>query len=282
MKRRQNKCFIASVALHSLLVSLLVFGPAFVSSKTKSEEIAPLDFTPLLTTYDNAKGGGDPAAPQLPPRPPDVRPTPPTQPKQPLAKPPEPQQQKQETLTPPRAVEPTRKPAPEISDIDPRNIVKRKQPPQSRTPTSAENDAGKVSNERRKQAARILGQIVNRSSGGASAATPITLRGPGGGGLPYANFYQAVESAYRREWQSWIPKGITQEGLVVTTSVTIARDGSVFSSQIIRGSGNPEVDQAAEQTLSRVRNVPPLPATETKAQITITIEFEVKPTHSTG
>ena len=39
MNRLQKKCFIASAGMHLLLVLILIIGPAFLSSKSKIEDI---------------------------------------------------------------------------------------------------------------------------------------------------------------------------------------------------------------------------------------------------
>ena len=49
MNRLHQKCFVASTGLHLLLLRDSVVGPAFLSSKSKSDSMPILDFHPLKT-----------------------------------------------------------------------------------------------------------------------------------------------------------------------------------------------------------------------------------------
>ena len=46
MNRMQQKCFVASAGFHLLLVLILLVGPAFLSSKSKSDNSPILDVIP--------------------------------------------------------------------------------------------------------------------------------------------------------------------------------------------------------------------------------------------
>lgn len=64
MNRLGQKCAIASIGLHLLLLVVLVVGPAFVGAKSKPEDNMPiLDFIPIKTTDDKVSGGGNPNGP---------------------------------------------------------------------------------------------------------------------------------------------------------------------------------------------------------------------------
>src|SRR5258707_394068 len=58
MDRVQKKCFIASAGIHTLLVVILFVGPAFLSSKSKIEDMAILDFVPVRNVDALVSGGG--------------------------------------------------------------------------------------------------------------------------------------------------------------------------------------------------------------------------------
>src|SRR6266404_2711288 len=77
MNRTQKKCFIASAGFHLLLVVVLFVGPAFLSRRSKPDNLPVLDFVPFKTVDSAMSGGGDrnarptvatPPAP-LPPQP---------------------------------------------------------------------------------------------------------------------------------------------------------------------------------------------------------------------
>ena len=99
------------------------------------------------------------------------------------------------------------------------------------------------------------------------------LKGPGGGGVPYANWIQAVKSVYDRAWI--LPTGIASDSGFAIATVTIARDGSVVSAEIVRRSGNAAVDDSVRTTLDRVRYAAPLPDDAKEDQRTISIKFDV-------
>jgi TonB family protein len=124
------------------------------------------------------------------------------------------------------------------------------------------------------EARRAIGQAVSGIEGGLSGSTSIELKGPGGGGLPYANWLQAVKSVYDRAWV--LPEGVTDDSASTTVSVTIARDGRVISATIARFSGNATVDHSVQLTLDRVRFAAPLPDDAKEEQRTVTINFNVK------
>src|ERR1035441_5607824 len=95
MNRMQQKCFVATTGLHLLLVLILLVGPAFLSSKSKSDNLPIVDVISGKTIDDLFSGGGNPLAkpppfaPPAPPEPKIAQPTPsPEQPKVREAEPP--------------------------------------------------------------------------------------------------------------------------------------------------------------------------------------------------
>ena len=71
MDRLQKKCFVASTGFHLLLVVILIVGPAFLASHSKSEDMPILAFIPVKTVDALVSGGGDPhGSPPPPPAPP--------------------------------------------------------------------------------------------------------------------------------------------------------------------------------------------------------------------
>src|SRR5258708_26108377 len=76
MNRLQKKCFIVSAGVHLLLFVILLVGPAFLSSKSHSEDVQALDFYPSKLIDAAFAGGGNrnakPPAPIQPPSQPPV------------------------------------------------------------------------------------------------------------------------------------------------------------------------------------------------------------------
>ena len=79
MNRIQKKCFIASTGFHLLLMVILLVGPAFLSSSSKTDNRPMIDIVPLKTIDEAmAPSGGNPNA-----RPPEPQPQPPARRPQP-------------------------------------------------------------------------------------------------------------------------------------------------------------------------------------------------------
>jgi TonB family protein len=288
MDRLQKKCFIASAGVHLLLALILLVGPAFLVSKSKPDDLPILDFVPLKTVDALVSGGGNPHAKPPPP-------APATKPEPPAPPPPQPEKVQPD---PPKELARENKPEPKppveesfIPSPDPKpkkveistKLVTRTRDTKSDTKAREEAKAREAAKEwadsRRRMVSaidRVTGHISSEVSGG----TTIELKGPGGGGVPYANFLQAVKTVYTRAWI--VPDGVTDDDGTVAASVTIAKDGTVVSAHITRRSGNSGVDQSVQATLDRVRFAAPLPDDAAESQRTVTINFNVKAKRSLG
>jgi periplasmic protein TonB len=264
MNRLQKKCFFASTGLHLVLVFVLIVGPAFLMPGSRTENLPTLDFVPVKTVDALISGGGNPKAQPPPPAPPT--PTPPA-PAEALPTPTPPETAKvSEPETRSLEVSKERKRKVEVST----KLVVRK----TNEPVDARAAEKRARDEaRRQQAASAIGQAVRGIEGGLSGSTTIELKGPGGGGLPYANWKQAVKSVYDRAWL--LPVGVAADAATAAATVTIARDGEVISAKLTRFSGNGDVDQSVQATLDRVRFAAPLPDDAKENERTITIYFDV-------
>jgi outer membrane biosynthesis protein TonB len=275
MNRLQRKCFIASAGLHSLLALILLVGPAFLSSRSQPDNMPILDFVPVKTVDALMSGGGNPnarppaPAPPAPVAPPVAAPAvqpPPEKVVPPEPAPKEPVKEVKPIKTEPESLEVNdgKKHRVEVSTT----LVKRS--PDAVAKARAEAQARAAAEERR-QASAAIGRAVAGIEGGLSGSTTIELKGPGGGGVPYANWVQAVNSVYQRAWN--VPPELSEDTPAVKASVTIARDGTVVSADIIHLSGNAAVDQSVRVTLNRVRHAAPLPDDAKEDQRTIIISF---------
>ena len=100
------------------------------------------------------------------------------------------------------------------------------------------------------------------------------FKGPGGGGVPYANFLDGVRKDYTDAWI--VPEGVTDDQATAIASVTIQRDGTVLEAHILTPSGNALADQSVEAVLRRVKRTVPLPDGAKENQRTVKIKFNVK------
>jgi len=280
MKRLQTKCLIVSAGFHLLLVVILIVGPAFLSSRSKVDDMKTLDFVPALAIDQAFNGGGNPKA-QLPP--PNPIPTPPTPQ---VAQPPPPPAPTQPVEKPEPARIPVSQTKPEADEIATDKTAARKHEfilkpvahrntnENSRQPSESDRQAKEFA-ERRKRAAEAIGQTARNLSHDVSSTTSIdTNYGQGGGGEAYANYAQIVKSIYEQQWIA--PENADNDEAITKVTVTIARDGSVVSSRIVRASGDPAVDSSVQRTLDRVTFIAPFPESTKDKERTYTINFNLK------
>ena len=291
MDRLQKKCVLASTGIHLSLLLILLVGPAFTASRSKPDTMPVLDFVALKTVDDAMSGGGNPNAkpppatmekPQLAPAAPIVNPTPPPPEK---VQPPEP---RKETVkeAPPRedpeySLEPSKERKPRKPIIDLKPVTRPSQDAKNEAKAEAlAREEARQETQRRRRIAAAFGNAVDNLEQSLSGVTTIELKGPGGGGVPYANFLQAVKSRYQQAWV--VPDGITDDNATVAASVTIARDGTVKSARITRSSSNAAVDRSVQVTLDRVKWAAPLPDDAKEDQRTVSINFNVAAKRGTG
>jgi TonB family protein len=292
VNRLQKKCFLASTGLHLLLLLILLVGPAFTASRSKPDNMPVLDFVALKTVDDALSGGGNPNAKPPPAtfvKPEPVPPAPAAKPQPPppdKVRPPELQKETVPEVAPRKdpeySLEPSKVPKPRKINID-LTPIKRPRDTQDDAKAQAQAEAredARRDRERRQRIAAAFGSAANNLESSLSGSTVVELKGPGGGGIPYANFLQAVKSIYQHAWV--VPDGITDENATTGAAVTIARDGTVVSSHITRSSGNPGVDRSVQVTLDRVKWAAPLPDTATENQRTVTINFNVAAKRAAG
>lgn len=272
MNRTQRKCLIVSVGLHLLLPTIVLVGSGFFS-RPKPDNSPTINFIAVKTVDDLLSGGGD-----------NTVKSPPAQ----LVVPPAPQTSPAPETPQPPVVE--RTPTPPVPDVKPDSIpveppkhptvshvhhidVNTQEVVRNNSDVKAVKDAAKAREAaERHREADAVGQAIAGIRGGVAGSTEIRLQGPGGGGVPYANFLSVVKRVYQEAWL--VPDGAPE--VTVKVSVTIARDGSVVSSRIIDQSGNAAVDTSVEMTLDRVKYVAPLPDGAKEDQRTVTIVFDVK------
>ena len=114
-----------------------------------------------------------------------------------------------------------------------------------------------------------------------SRGTEIKLgNGTGTSGVSYGNWLSAIKKIYTDAWV--VPDGVTDDSATVTASITIARNGEVLSTSIVRGSENPLVDHSVKAALDRVTHAAPLPEGAKEDQRTVTINFNVKAKQGLG
>jgi TonB family protein len=282
MDRLSKKCVITSAIVHGTLVLVLIVGPAFLGSdEPKFDPKEIIDFIPAITIDKSLTGGGNPNVVQVIPQPqPQPQPQPRPQPEIPQPKPerhPDPEPEK--TKPPEKVVKPVEptKPAPDPESLETHTKPKIDLTPKTRNSTRPQVTDTAAETRAREKAAREkaakLESALNNIREGASGAVPIDeLRGPGGGGLPYAGFKQALASTYMRAWL--IPSEAADENGKAVATITLGRDGTVISARISKSSGNADLDKSVQRALDKVSFVAPFPESMKEAQKTFSLEFD--------
>jgi protein TonB len=275
MNRLQKKCFITSAGLHLLLLVILLVGPAFLSSKSTTEDFV-IDFIPSQFV-DGKSGGGNrnakppPAAPAVAQPPPQAQQKPPPE--------------KQREPAPPKVTLKNQKADPESLETkpEPKNrtpqvsteVVTRK--PNTRTP--AKKDSSITDNQaKERQLAdakrKAVATAAQRIGESTSSATTIEEYGPGTGGPAYANYAAWVKTKYENAWEA--PEDTATDDAITKVTVIILKDGSVLSARITRPSGDSQVDSSVRRTLDRVNFIAPFPEGAKENQRTYIINFNLK------
>ena len=286
--RLRQKCFVASAGIHLLLGLILIVGPAFLASRNASDNMPILNFVAYETVDAAVSGGGSPTAkppPPAPPTPTPPQPLPPAPPQVEKTQAPEPVKEivkEYEKAQPKPTTEPA-EPSPEPAPRKPKistELVTRTPSALARERAKASAAQAKTEAQARQRLAREFGRAAGSISSDLSGSTEVELPGPGGGGVPYANFLQAVKSVYTQAWM--LPDGVTDDDATVTASVTIARDGTVVNARIIRASSSLEVNRSVQRTLDSVKWAAPLPRDAKEDERTVNINFNVKAKKALG
>lgn len=297
MNRLEQKCVIASGGFHLLLIVILVIGPAFLISKSKSDNSPILDFIPGKLIDAAFSGGGNPhgtpppPAPPAPPAPQVAQPAP--QPER--VKAPEPEKVR-EPETPKEPVKEVRTTKPDRDSLETSNDHKRKKPEVSTTPIVRKQDTGKSvkkpsttsstdTEERRmadarKRAADLIGATAHNIGKDVSPGISMDPIGPGGGGEVYAPYDEYVRKIY---WEAWTaPEDTASDQAVTKVTVTIENSGTVLSARIISPSGDASVDRSVQRALDRVTFIAPFPEGAKEKERTYKINFNLKAKRLTG
>ncbi len=289
MDRLQKKCLIGTASAHALLILILIVGPGFFRSTPKMDDMPVLVMIPTTLT-DSKMNSGQQAPTQPPPQPkplppqpkPEVTPPPPEpkptpEPPKPVVKQEEPDQPDQPDKPSPDAVVPVKpvKHKPHVIKVDTSHPIKRtiKQTDN----TDAEADAKEVKRER-DAARRAFTSAMKNIEKNTSTATEVTM--PGTSSVSYANYAQAVKSAYDHAWK--LPDDIANDDDDTLVKVTIASDGTVVSSRIVTASGDAKMDDSVQRALDTVTYIGPFPEGATEKTRTFTINFNLKSKRQNG
>jgi TonB family protein len=282
MNRTQKKCFIAATGMHLLLLVILFVGPGFLTSKRSPRDLQMLDVIPANLIEAAFVGGGNPNA-----LPPVTQPLP-QPPASQLAAPqperapkPEPAKEAKPLKPEPDPVAPKLENKLRKPEVSLKPVVRKPTKPTSKPDTNSDNEADsqtRADAERRKLASNIARSLRE----GLSSSTTVDIRGPGG--EAYAGYENVIQSIYQKQYdQALIGAGGIAEGHAeVEVSVTVKRDGTVLSAQLVTPSGNAALNKLVQRVLDKVTFIAPLPAASKDPQRTFNIIFDLKPKKAIG
>ncbi len=299
MTRLQKKCFLASAALHGLLVLVILFGAAFLGPPKEKSLPNRINVVPSrLIDALLAGGGGNPNLPRtddqvkgnslnpahsspepLPPPPkpaeivrarevpqPQARPDPvrTETPKTPVARPAE--------IPRPNAT--TKTPVPTKDTLDLVPTVRGPNPKDKAKADAQAQEAARKQAEYRRELAAKLGEVTSGLKAGFEGGTKVDVGGPGG--EAYANYSSFVQAAYDAAWR--VLPDLASSDHVVTVEVVVASNGRIVSQRIISRSASARMDKSVQNALDKVKQqgLPPFPQGARDAERTFTIEFNLK------
>jgi periplasmic protein TonB len=301
MDRLQKKCLVGSTLFHGFLLLLLLFGSAFFVARERPMNLPRINVVPSRLIDDLlAGGGGNPNLPRtddqqkgqtLAPQPvekvqPKSLPSEPVRPPVAPKEVPKPVMEKTPAIKPSDLQKPepkpkeTPKPADDIfSQLKPIKPTKTERE-KARKEAEAQEKARQAAEATRQarlaqqRLASAIGQATTALQRGFQSGTKIEVGGPGG--EAYANYAAFVQAMYDEAWK--VKPDFADDDASVSVKVTIARDGRVIDSRIIRRSGISLMDKSVQRALDEVKRkgLPPFPESSRDAERTFEIEFNLK------
>jgi TonB family protein len=290
MDRLQKRCFAVSLLLHGVLVGIVLFGSAFLTSREKPETIPVLTFIPDLATDGQFAGGGNRVL---------GSPAPIVQARQP-SPPPVTRQSSPPPVTPPVRT-PTREPDPvrpnntrqptvearqqsriqlpaealRIVDRGGKKASDRKAPRSPPPSTARPSDSpGSTANGQRNRVAQRIQDSINHIGNSTSGNTTVESPGDGTGGPSYATYAAFIRKIYMDAWQQ--PEDMQDGGAITEVEIEVAKDGTVINSRIIEPSSNMRMDRSVLDVLRRVIEIKPFPPSWKEERRTFRLRFDLK------
>lgn len=276
---------LVSLSIHALALYFILMLPPL---KAPVKRVVPVDAITMTAVVPKPEGGqagssGGSSSPELQtvskPIPPP-KPLPPATPKpkpKPVVKPPPPPKEFPDPEPIPRPLAMPR-PAPPAADLRPTPTVT---PPRPTPPSSvASSNTGLNSTATGSGIGRGSGMGTGSGTGSGSGVGSGQGTGSGrgsgtgsgaGSGAALQGYLSKVRSLLERNKiypsQS---RSRNEEGIVVVR-FSISSDGSIGGVSLSRSSGHPGLDQAAQETVNRVRRFPPFPGDFQRPSLTVQV-----------
>lgn len=186
---------------------------------------------------------------------------------------------------------PPAKPAPTkpgIKIADTKTLYSRKSEEDAKAKQKAEAEeraqsvaAAKAAQQAHLQRVEKMKSILGGIQGGLSS--PVDINIDAGGGPNAAAFLDYGQMMVRTYEQMWLtPSSLADSSSVVAVTVTVARNGRVLEWRVVKASGNGAIDRSVRETLQKVMQFEPFPASFRESQKTFNIDFNLKAKRNTG
>jgi TonB family protein len=152
------------------------------------------------------------------------------------------------------------------------NLTKVTRTTTTKTTDTSEADERREAQRAAEARARAFKNAASSISKNTSSSTVVDM--PGASTAAYATYTDALASIYYDAWTP--PDDTSNDDAITKVSITIDRDGTVVSAQIVGRSGDARVDASVQQAIDRVKNVPPLPAGSKESRRKVILNFNLK------
>jgi len=141
--------------------------------------------------------------------------------------------------------------------------------------------AAKAAQQAHLQRVAKMKSILGGVRGGLSSPVDIHIDAGGGpNAQAFLDYGQMMVRIYEQAWL--VPPNLSDTLAVVGVTVTVARNGRVLDWQLRRPSGNSAIDKSVRETLQKVFQFEPFPASFREPQRTFNIDFNLKAKRTTG
>jgi len=285
MNRLQKKCFVFSLGLHGSVAALILLASAGFRDRPQTSPPPTIMSIIPANIVDRAVAGGASPAVTLNQPPQQLRPAAPPAPLQ-RAQPPAPRQTarvEHPRPEPQRSDDVALQPAPRIHKTHEihtsyelvSHSTSNKKPETNHSRESSMRDDAR----RRKEIQESLDQLVSGVKNIGAPSTTVEIGGSTGGEA-FASYRDVIFNAYYHAWIT--PDSVTDRTASVDAKVTIARDGTILSAEIVRPSGNVALDKSVERALRFVTKLPPFPASARDEERTFKIQFSLEAKDTSG
>ena len=177
---------------------------------------------------------------------------------------------------------------PAIKIADTKNLVSRKTEEEAKAKERAVAQeraeaaaAAKAAQLAHQQRVAKMNSILGGIQGGLSSPVDINIDAGGGpNAAAFLDYGQMMVQVYERSWL--LPGTLNDTTAIVSVTVTVARSGRVLNWEVRRPSGNSAIDRSVRETLQKVLQFEPFPASFRDAQRTFNIDFNLKAKRNTG